>query len=207
MEIKNLLTSYNLKKDEIKAKLKEFERVGQEFDERIFAELCFCICTPQSKAEVCDKAISALEKNNLLFKGSEKEIKPFLNSVRFADNKTKYIIRARKFFGEMKEKIEVLKTTKELRDWFVNNIKGINYKEASHFLRNIGLGKNLAILDRHILKNLKKYGVIEEIPKSLTRKKYLEIEQKMKEFSKRINIPMGELDLLFWSEETGKIFK
>jgi len=80
-------------------------------------------------------------------------------------------------------------------------------KEASHFLRNIGLGKDLAILDRHILKNLKEYGVINEIPKSITKKVYIAIEDKMREFSKRINIPMDELDLLFWSKETGIIFK
>ena len=29
----------------------------------------------------------------------------------------------------------------------------MSYKEASHFLRNIGFGENIAILDRHILKN------------------------------------------------------
>jgi len=80
-------------------------------------------------------------------------------------------------------------------------------KEATHFLRNIGLGKDLAILDRHILKNLNYYGVINELPKTLTKKKYLEIEDKMKKFSEEIKIPIDELDLLFWSEETGKIFK
>ena len=86
-------------------------------------------------------------------------------------------------------------------------MKGLGYKEASHFLRNIGVGLDLAILDRHIIKNLKRYGVIEEVPKSLTPKKYLEIEEKMKEFARRIDIPMPELDLLFWSMETGEVFK
>ena len=66
---------------------------------------------------------------------------------------------------------------------------------------------NLAILDRHILKNLVVLGVIKEIPKSLTEKKYLEIEGKFEEFSKKINISMDELDLLFWSAEAGEVFK
>ena len=52
-----------------------------------------------------------------------------------------------------------------------------------------------------------KHGAIESLPKSLTPKKYLEIEEKMKEFADRINIPFPELDLLFWSEETGEVFK
>ena len=93
-----------------------------------------------------------------------------------------------------------------MREFLVKNVKGHGYKEVSHFMRNIGY-KNLSILDRHILKNLKKYKVIDEIPKSLTAKKYCEIEDKFLEFSKKINIPMDHLDLLFWSRETGEIFK
>lgn len=84
---------------------------------------------------------------------------------------------------------------------------GLGMKEASHFMRNIGLFEDIAILDRHILKNLIEYDVISEIPKTLTVKIYLEIEQKMKEFAEKIKIPFTELDLLFWSEETGHVFK
>jgi N-glycosylase/DNA lyase len=83
----------------------------------------------------------------------------------------------------------------------------MGYKEASHFLRNIGFADDLAILDRHILKNLKIFGIIEEIPKSLSKKKYLEIEEKMRNLANEVNIPLSHLDLLFWSKETGEIFK
>jgi N-glycosylase/DNA lyase len=126
-----------------------------------------------------------------------------MGGVRFHNNKSGYIIEARdKFF-----KNRLPKDPKEAREWLVDNIKGLGYKEASHFLRNIGLGRNIAILDRHILKNLMKYNVINEIPKTLTPKRYLEIEDKMKQFSKKNNIPLDELDLLFWAEETGEVFK
>ncbi len=87
------------------------------------------------------------------------------------------------------------------------NVNGLGYKEASHFLRNVGLGEEFAILDRHILRNLKDFGVLPEIPISLTKKRYLEIEEKVRRFSREIGIPMGELDLLLWSKETGWIFK
>src|SRR6267143_178578 len=95
----------------------------------------------------------------------------------------------------------------ELREWFVENVKGLGYKEASHFLRNIGHGEEFAILDRHILRNIKKLGLVEEIPTSLTKKKYLDIEERLRHFSKEIDIPMADLDLLFWSKETGWVFK
>jgi len=210
--MESLQKAYSLKKGDIRKRLEEFKEVWLQPDKRIFAELCYCLCTPQSKAEVCDRVITKLEKNNLLFVGSRKQIRPFLNLVRFPENKTEYIVEAREFFTEdrelkIKERIKSFDNMQELREWLADNIMGLGYKEASHFLRNIGLGEELAILDRHILKNLEKYKVIEDIPKTLTRKKYLEIEKKMKEFSEKINIPLAELDLLFWSEETGKILK
>ncbi|MBC8489232.1 MAG: hypothetical protein H8D45_24690 [Bacteroidetes bacterium] len=95
----------------------------------------------------------------------------------------------------------------EKRKWLVKNVKGIGFKEASHYLRNIGFVENIAILDRHILKNLKIYNVINEIPKSLTFGKYIRIENKMKDFSREINISLEFLDFVFWYKETGEIFK
>jgi N-glycosylase/DNA lyase len=83
----------------------------------------------------------------------------------------------------------------------------MGFKEASHFLRNIGRGEDIAILDRHILKNLVKLGVINATPANLSEKTYLSIEEKMKAFSKRAKIPMAHLDLLLWFNETGKLFK
>lgn len=201
-----------MRKSEIKQRLEDFRKLIGETDERIFAELAFCICTPQSRATQCWKAIEALTKNNLLYTGSNDQIKPFLNIVRFNENKSKYIVQARNTFSNgqrvlIREKLLSLGNPEMMREWLVENVKGFGMKEASHFLRNIGLGESLAILDSHILKNLQKYGVIDEVPKSLTEKKYLEIEGKMKDFAERIRIPFGELDLLLWSEETGMIFK
>ena len=89
----------------------------------------------------------------------------------------------------------------------IKNIKGIGFKEASHFLRNVGFYKDISILDRHILRNLVYLGVIDEIPKSLTGKKYLEIEEKMKKESDKLGIDMEYLDLVLWYKEAGEIFK
>lgn len=211
-EMKELLESYEKKKDRIQERLFEFKQVLNESDERIFAELAFCICTPQSKATAAWTAISSLMKNGLLYRGSTEEIMPFLNTVRFRENKASYIVETRKKLMvdnrlQTKEFIQSFVDPFELREWLVENIKGLGMKEASHFIRNIGFSFELAILDVHILKNLKEYGMIKEIPKSITKKVYLQIEDKMKEFSENTGIPLQELDLLFWSEETGMIFK
>ena len=209
--IKNLLKEYEKRQKEIKRKLREFENVLKRSEERVFSELCFCLCTPQSRAKICEEVICRLEKNRLLFNGNYNQILNSLKGVRFSKNKAKYIIKAREFFtknGKLKIKDKIKdKDTWELREWLVKNIKGLGYKEATHFLRNVGLNKNLAILDRHILKNLVEFGIIKEIPKTLTRKKYFEIERKFQEFAEKIKIPLNELDLLFWSKETGEMRK
>jgi len=181
-------------------------------DEAIFAELAFCIFTPQSKALSCWKAINILNDKKLLFTASAKEISKNINNVRFQNNKANFLVQARKQFTS-NGKLNIKKFLKSfdnpvtLRKWIIDNIKGIGYKEAGHFLRNIGLGLDLAILDRHILRNLKFYNAIDEIPSTLTPKIYLETEQKMIDFCKDIKIPMSHMDLLMWAMQTGGIFK
>jgi N-glycosylase/DNA lyase len=209
--IRSFLESYDSRKGEIKKALKRFREVGSLPDKDVFAELCFCLCTPQSSAVSCDAAVDRLVVSGLLLSGDEKTIAKNLRGVRFHNNKAKWITEARKLFSgpeglKLKDRLN-RENVPEAREWLVKNIKGLGYKEASHFLRNTGLGQDIAILDRHILKNLKAQGVIDQVPKSLTRKKYMEIEGKMKLFSKKAGIPMEELDLLFWAEETGHVFK
>ncbi|HLC85662.1 MAG TPA: N-glycosylase/DNA lyase [Candidatus Nanoarchaeia archaeon] len=212
-DLKYLQNSYMERKEIIKNRLNYFKSVYNENEKRIFAELCFCLLTPQSKAKICDAAIQNLVKTGLLYTGSENEIKDFLIGVRFNNNKAKYIMEARGLFtndkGELniKKRLSGFNNSIESRDWLVNNVNGMGLKESAHFLRNIGIYENLTILDRHILKNLHKHSVIDEIPNPLTKKQYLEIEQKFLNFSKEVGIPCEELDLLFWSEETGEVFK
>lgn len=203
---------YMEKRDAIRTRLHEFKQVLQRSEEDVFAELCFCLLTPQSSAKACWDAVTRLREKNLLLNGGPQELEPILNGVRFNDSKAKYIVQARATFSKenelrVKPRITSFYNPYELREWLVENVKGLGYKEASHFLRNIGLGEEFAILDRHILRNLAQLGVIPEVPTSLTKKRYLEFEERVRRFSKDIGIPMADLDLLLWSKETGWIFK
>lgn len=143
----------------------------------------------------------------MLFNGGKDEILFCLRAVRFKNRKAEYLIKAREKFSKVISAIRKIKNIMDLRDWLVKNVRGFGYKEASHFLRNIGRGENLAVLDRHVLRSLKRYGVIDEIPASFSKKTYIEIERKLVEFAKRLGIPVSHIDLLFWAKETGKIFK
>lgn len=203
-EIKRIYFSIQ---EKIRSRLNEFDRLREKGnDGEIFAELIFCILTPQSKAQSCWKTVETLLNKNLLLKGNEDQISKMLKRVRFRNRKAEYIVEARKHYP-IRSKIKKFDDIYSTREWLVQNVRGMGYKEASHFLRNIGFGEELAILDRHILKNLKSLGVIEEIPRSLTKKKYFEIEKKMKKFSEKVEIPMSHLDLVLWYKETGEVFK
>lgn len=203
-EIKDI---YKRIKNRIEKRLNDFEnlwKVGSH--EKLLEELIFCLLTPQSKAKVCFDAVLNLKENNYNFD----EMVTCLKGVRFKYKKSEYIKNALKFFIEkdsFKDLIHNFDSIFDLRDWLVKNIKGLGYKEASHFLRNIGLGKNIAILDRHILKNLYKIGIIEKIPTSLSKKKYYDYENRMRNLAKKIDIPLEHLDFVLWYKETGEIFK
>jgi len=208
-----LKQKYEQKKQAIENRLNDFRLSFQNDDKHVFGELCFCLLTPQSKAKSAWRVIEKLKETGLLYSGNSEDIKKWMANVRFNENKSRYLVEARHIFSDnngeikIKEKMNALPDVLALREWLIENVNGMGCKEASHFLRNIGFGDDIAILDRHILKNLVKYGVIPEVPKSLTEKKYLEIEDKMRRFSQNIGIPFAHLDLLWWSEETGEIFK
>ncbi len=205
-KVEEIFKIYREIKEKINNRLNEFNDIlknGKEDD--FIYEFIFCLLTPQSKAKMCDKAVKNLKKNF-----NNESLEKILFGVRFKNKKSKYIkefLEKIKKYKSFKELILSFENDEQRRDFLVKNFKGIGFKEASHFLRNIGLGDDLAILDRHILKNLKEIGIIDEIPKSLSNKKYREIEDKMRLFANEIRIDMKSLDFILWYKETSEVFK
>mgnify|MGYP001424685869 CR=1 FL=1 len=182
----------------IKKRIQEFELMRACGEKEIFRELCFCILTAGTSAELGIKTINHL--GNTIFTGTLKDIEQKLKEVyRFHRIRARYIFDARKSFKNLNLNSE------DIREQLVKNIKGIGLKEASHFLRNIGF-RNYAILDFHIINILSKHKLIQK-PKNLSKKTYLEIEEKLKNLAKEVNLSLGELDLYLWYLETGKILK
>lgn len=210
LTVEELMQLYNPIKPQIEARLMDFRHIWETAsDEDLFRELVFCLLTPQSKAKTCWKAVQRLDRKCMIAEAMPAQISEELVGVRFNLRKGEYICLARNMFSARSLRATLAEFAEPLaaRVWLVENVKGLGYKEASHFLRNIGLGEDLAILDRHILKNLALLGVIKEVPTSPTKRIYLEIERKMTAFSKELKIPMGHLDLLLWYKEAGEVFK
>jgi len=189
-------------KNIVKQRIKEFEEIGKS--DRIFIELCFCILTANFNAERCMK-IQEKIGNGFFYLPEEKLAKKLKKlGHRYPNMRAKHIVEARKY-SNLKEILESFRDGKEAREWLIKNIKGIGYKEASHFLRNIGY-KDVAIIDFHILDLLERYKIIKK-PKVLTPRKYLEIERILEKIAKKVKISLAELDLYLWYIETGKILK
>ncbi len=194
-------------KRRIRKRIREFEQLKNKSREEWFSELCFCILAANSKGRTAFAIQKELGKNVLT--GSFEEIRDCIkrNGHRFHNNKARFIVAAREH-ADIKDKIERVleKGEIEAREWLVKNIKGIGYKEASHFLRNIGQ-KNLAILDRHVLNLMKEHEIIKQKPSSLPRKKYLEIESKLRNAADSLKMPQAELDMYLWYMKTGDVMK
>jgi len=189
----------------VDARMREFRRNGRKPSRELFKELCFCILTANFSAERSIRMQEEIEDGFLTL--SEGELARELRRLghRYPESRARYIVEARWIADKLKDIIESFGSQLELRDWLAKSIKGLGYKEASHFLRNIGF-TDLAIIDFHILDLLASYGVVEK-PRTLTRKRYLEIEEKLREIARSLGLTLAELDLYLWYLETGKVLK
>jgi len=216
--MKELNQLYNSNKSMFEERLSSFKKVWtQGSDIKIFAELCYCLCTAREKAKNALNAVDSLSKNNykVLINGDKNKIDKVLceNNIALHPDKADRIIKNRKLFYPNTRNILQSKycfdDIKKAREELVRDVVGFGFKEASHFLRNIGFGGNLAIIDRHIKNQLIKYGVIAEHTKSasITKKRYYEIEEKMIQFARKIKIPVDILDMLLIYAENKEIIK
>jgi N-glycosylase/DNA lyase len=201
-----LREQYDSRKDAIQQRLTEFSNTPRT---DYFYELLYCLMTPQTSAESAESVVRQLRRLSFQSRTIDPEaiLRDRRHYIRFHKTKSKHLVRLKEDFPTVLNALATISSPSELRQWLVKHVKGLGYKEATHFLRNIGKNGGLAILDRHILRNLKRYGAIRSLPKSLSRKQYLSIEQRFMRFSEQIGIPVDELDLLFWSMETGEIRK
>ncbi|WP_456472149.1 N-glycosylase/DNA lyase [Methanocaldococcus sp.] len=189
----------------IKKRIEEFKSFKDKPNEEWFKELCFCILTANSSAELGIKIQKEIDDGFLTLSREELEKKLKELGHRYYKKRAEYIVLARKY-KNIKDILKEFRDERKAREFLVKHVKGLGYKEASHFLRNVGYD-NVAIIDRHILRELYENNYIKEIPKSLTKKKYLEIEKILEDIGNKTNLKLSELDLYIWYLRTGKVLK
>lgn len=213
MNVEELKRIYLQKRLEIRARLSEFAQVGRTAShEKLFEELTFCIFTAGASARMGLRSVESVRP--VLMRGSKQHIQRALTSRhRFPNARGAYVFETREYLRadcglQLREKLRSFKTAEERRDFFAANraVRGLGYKEASHFLRNVGY-RGYAILDKHLLARLTELSVIDSPRPPATKNGYVAIEEKVQRFSESIGIDFDELDLLLWYTKTGEILK
>ncbi len=190
----------------IEFRLSQFKAMQSKGNDEWFSELCFCILTANSSAklgltiqnEIGPAGFLTLSQDTL-------ELKLSALGHRFSRRRAEFIVVARKH-RSIKDIVGRFQDERQAREWLVENILGIGCKEASHFLRNVGFD-GIAILDRHVLRTMYEAQLIGETPKSLTKKRYFEIEHVLNRFADKMEMSPSKLDLYLWYMKTGNVLK
>lgn len=212
--IEELQRTYQEKDAAIRARMAEFANLGAQADDAVlFEELVYCIFTAGASARMGLNSVARIRRH--LRNGSQTRLENLLvGAHRYPRARSGYIVHTRRYLQRdcelrLRERLASFGDDAEARrDFFARNpgIKGIGYKEASHYLRNIGY-RGYAILDKHILRTLCEFGVLDSDQPPTTKKKYLAVEERMRKFAAEVRINFDDLDLLLWSNKTGEILK
>jgi N-glycosylase/DNA lyase len=213
--VETLLLAHDARRAEIRKRLREFRNIWRTgSDARLWEELVYCIFTAGASAKMGLRSVEAVRP--LLKSGKPKAMTRALVAAgahRFPNARPHYVVTTRDYLKSacamrLRDRLNSFDSPAERRDWLAGErrIKGLGYKESSHFLRNIGF-KGYAILDKHILRCLAELSVIDSPKPPATRSRYLETEARMQRFAKQVGIDFEELDLTLWSMKTGEILK
>ena len=213
--IENIRATHKARKKEIQTRLNQFRDVWRKgSDARLWEELVFCIFTAGASARMGLTAVEAVRP--LLLEGKRDQMTRALRKYgahRFPVERPGYIVVTRSYLRQecnmaLRKKLQSFTDPIARRDWLAQEkqIKGLGYKESSHFLRNIGF-KGYAILDKHVMRCLAELGVVERSQPPATRARYLETEERLRLFAREIKIDFDELDLVLWSMKTGEVLK
>lgn len=183
-------------------------------DERLWEEMVYCIFTAGASARMGLRAVEAIRP--LLATGPQQAMSRALVAAgahRFPNARPGYVVITRAYLQDsfsmrLREQLRSFRDPFARRDWLATEprIKGLGYKEASHYLRNVGF-KGYGILDKHIVRCLAELGVIDSPKPPTGRNDYLETEDRMRQFAGDVGIDFDELDLVLWSMKTGEVLK
>lgn len=211
--IESIRRAHRKRRAEIRKRLDEFREIGRRgTDEHLWAEMVYCFFTGGCSARMGLNALEAVKP--ILLTGDLPQLATALSGVhRYPNARARYIVASREFLRnhcdlKLRGKLESFDCRLERRDWLVKEkgIKGLGYKEASHYLRNIGFS-GYGILDKHVLNCLAELRIIDDPRPPNTRSKYLNVEEKLEKLTHITGVDFDELDLVLWSMKTGVILK
>lgn len=191
----------------------------QSYSENLLLkELALCLLSSNIKYEVALLYIDEFVNKNYFRKAihndlTEEEIwlclksPVFLNGkwvkYRFPKLKSNQLFQIiTKIYGSglsIKEILSITKSSIRMRELLINLCPGIGYKQASMFLRNIGYGYDLAIVDTHLIDYLKLVEVLPISTKVNNKSIYIKVENLYFEYAFYKQYNINKLDLAIWN--------
>ncbi len=211
-------------REHVERRISEFHELGErsetlfnfrpfldlEFRADLFSELCFCLLTANSSATLGLRIQASAGEGFMTMDYSELTALIARHGHRFPEQRAERILMARERWEKIREALLTEKDSGRLRDLLSDprsdlKIKGFGYKEASHFLRNVGRS-DIAIVDRHVYRFLVESGLYPEV-KTITPRRYREMERALGDLCSRLGVTQAELDLYIFYLKTGKVLK
>lgn len=189
-------------------------------DEALWHELSCCLLSSQVPYPLAQAAADEIDRAGLLkesgFRTPEElqvQLTDVLNSplrvgstwrrYRFPGSRSEQLaqtwaaVTARA--GSLLGALEEVDEADEVRRWLVVNAPGIGPKQASMFLRNIGISYDLAILDRHVLDYMNMLGMHRGKVRQISGlAAYRATEVVLLDHAAEIGYPVGILDWAIW---------
>ena len=197
---------------------------------RLWEELCLCILSSNVSYELALSAFWHLRNMRLLnpkwIIGRETEVERIadelskriylprrkdgsLRKYRFPHTRARNIVNATKvLYQNDHDLLWVLRKSdseQEARAFLAENIPGVGLKQASHFLRNIGYSRSLAIIDSHVMGFLIEMGAIrKEKIKIVTPEIYIRLEKVVKNLCDSLGVNLSIFDMAIWQYMRGR---
>lgn len=188
-------------------------------DERyLWWELSCCLLSSQVPYSVAVAAANAIDRHGILYEQSasilldETELSRILKDEVVVDGKKRtyrfYLSRAKQLAaahqviracGGLKAVLCDIENMERTRDWFIQNVPGLGPKQASMFLRNIGVSYDFAIIDRHVIQYMGMMNLsTNDANAALGLSGYKRDEFLLKAHAERMGVVVGLMDWAIW---------
>jgi N-glycosylase/DNA lyase len=195
-------------------------------ERKLLEELIFCILSSQERYEIALAASKRLtdgtldlsprteidltrlydEVSHILSQPFSYKIGPVSRSakIRSGKRKTHFIVDTVGKIGlggsTIRQLVDSGSNSSDTREKIVNAIAGIGPKQASMFLRNIGLCVDLAILDKHVVDYMNIMALMNPSKFNFSRlNEYEEAESRLQAYAFQYGVEMLHLDIAIWT--------
>jgi N-glycosylase/DNA lyase len=173
----------------------------------IWQKLAFCILSSNSRYEAALSAHQSLFASPNLFRSANIDLEELcsdilsrISGIRFARKRSQYLASSwqtlNKYYPDLVSLFSSEEDENVIRQFVVSIFQGIGMKQASMFLRDIGVSRNLAIVDVHILRFIHEHAGVKYNPAKMS--EYIMAEKYLIEVAEAHKTSLASFDIALW---------